>query len=96
MHPEERPSFSYLSVWCALASQRSAKMLTPKILYQKVAFDKGPWSLLAQTDHGLGQSQTAVMVCWDYLPSFWASILVFRVKYSSLKYMVHIYTHTDR
>lgn len=49
MHPEKRPSFSYVSVWCALASQMSAKMLTPKILYQKVAFDKGPWSPLPWT-----------------------------------------------
>lgn len=92
VHPEKRPLFSYLSVWCALASQGSAKMLTPKILYQKVAFDKRPWSPLPQTDHGLVQSQPAVMVCWEYFHSLWASILVFRVKYSSLKYVVHIYT----
>ncbi|KAI1233339.1 hypothetical protein IHE44_0004511 [Lamprotornis superbus] len=86
--PEKTPLFSTLSVWCALASQGSAKMLTPKILYQKVAFDKGPWSPLPRTDHGLVQSQPAVMVCWEYFHSFWASILVFRVKCSFLKNVV--------
>lgn len=49
MHPERRPSFSYVSVWCALASQVSVKMLTPKILYQKVALDKGLWLPLPWT-----------------------------------------------
>lgn len=49
VRPEKRPSFSYMSVWCALASQVSAKMLTPKIPYQKVAFDKEPWSPLPWT-----------------------------------------------
>lgn len=54
MHPEKRPSFSYVSVWCALTSQASAKMLTPKILYQKVAFEKGLWSPLPLTLYETG------------------------------------------